>query len=130
MNKLSSFYCFQLIPSSSLKPIIKRWCGRNVKEDEDKIRSCAFSVFIQRSRKLRLFYKETLIFFPDPRICYSLHHGWWDGAAVLDGSQGGGEVSSVGSFHHLLVPIHNVQVAVELLPDFLCQLKRKTHKEL
>lgn len=38
MNKLSSFYCFQLIPSSCLKPIIQHWCGRNLKEDEDKIR--------------------------------------------------------------------------------------------
>ena len=60
-------------------------------------------------------------------VRHLLHHGGGDGAAVLDGGDGGGEVGSVGGFHHLLVPVRYVQVAVKLLPDLLCQLHTHTH---
>ena len=57
-----------------------------------------------------------------------LHHWGWDGAAVLDGGEWWGEVGRVRRLHHLLVPVHHVQVAVELLPDLLGELKTQdTH---
>lgn len=54
----------------------------------------------------------------------SLHHGRRDEAAVLDGGERGGEVSRVRGLHHLLVPVHHVQVAVELFPNLLGQLQK------
>ena len=57
-------------------------------------------------------------------VCYSLHHGGWYGAAVLYGGERGGEVGGVGGLHHLLVPVHHIQVAVKLLPNLLGQLHK------
>ena len=47
-----------------------------------------------------------------------LHHGRWNRAAVLNGSQRRCQVGCIGGFYNLLVPIDHVQVTVELLPDF------------
>lgn len=57
-------------------------------------------------------------------MCYSLHHGCGDGAAVLYGCERRGEVSGVRGLHHLLVPVHHVQVAIELFTDLLSQLHK------
>lgn len=57
---------------------------------------------------------------------HSLHHGRGDEAAVLDGGERGREVSRVRGLHHLFVPVHHVQVAVELFPNFLGQLYKNT----
>lgn len=55
---------------------------------------------------------------------HSLHHGRRDEAAVLDGGERRGEVSRVRGLHHLFVPVHHVQVAVELFPNLLGQLHK------
>lgn len=60
----------------------------------------------------------------------SLHHGGGDEAAVLDGGERRGQVGRVRGLHHLLVPVHHIQVTVELFPNFLGQLrKHKSRRE-
>lgn len=51
-----------------------------------------------------------------------LHHGGWDSTAVLNRSEGRGQVSRIGRFYNLLVPVDHIQVTVELLSDFFGQL--------
>lgn len=63
----------------------------------------------------------------EERERYSLHHGCRYGAAVLDGRERRREVGGVRGLHHLFVPVHHVQVAVELLPDLLGQLRKDKH---
>lgn len=59
----------------------------------------------------------------------SLHHGRRDEAAVLDGGERRGEVSRVRGLHHLFVPVHHVQVAVELFPNLLGQLHKHKSRD-
>lgn len=68
-----------------------------------------------------------------PLVCvkgesHSLHHGCGDEAAVLYGRERRGEVSRVRGLHHLLVPVHHVQVAVKLFSNLFGQLQKKKKK--
>lgn len=58
----------------------------------------------------------------------SLHHGRRDEAAVLDGGERRGQVSRVRGLHHLFVPVHHIQVTVELLTNFLGQLRKHKYE--
>lgn len=55
---------------------------------------------------------------------HSLHHGGRNGTAVLYGCEWRGQVGGVGCLHHLFIPVHHIQITVELLTDLLSQLKR------
>lgn len=58
---------------------------------------------------------------------HSLHHGGRNGAAVLYGCERRGEVGRVGGLYHLFIPVHHIQITVELLTDLLGQLQRNKH---